>query len=62
MNTPTRRSPRLRTVAEVAEELKVCERTVRRWEKSGDLHFHRLGRQLRVSEDDLALFLHKCRG
>jgi excisionase family DNA binding protein len=61
MSTPTRRSPRLRTVAEVAEELRMSEKTVRRWEKSGDLHFHRLGRQLRISEDDLALFLNKCR-
>jgi excisionase family DNA binding protein len=61
MNAPARRSPRLRTVAEVAEELKVSEKTVRRWEKSGDLHFHRLGRQLRVSEHDLALFLNRCR-
>jgi excisionase family DNA binding protein len=61
MNTPTRRRRRLLTVAEVAEELKMSEKTIRRWEKSGDLHFHRLGRQLRVDEDDLALFLHKCR-
>jgi excisionase family DNA binding protein len=61
MSTPTRRHSRLLTVAEVAEEVKMSEKTVRRWEKSGDLHFHRLGRQLRVSEDDLALFLNKCR-
>jgi excisionase family DNA binding protein len=48
-------------VDEIAERLKVSTKTVRRWIERGDLHVHHLGRQLRVSEDDLMLFLQKRR-
>jgi excisionase family DNA binding protein len=48
---------RLNTIAEVAERLNVCERTVRRWIAAGLLPVHRFGRTLRISEVDLAAFL-----
>jgi excisionase family DNA binding protein len=57
----TRRGPRLLAVDDVAEQLAVSTKTVRRWIKRGDLHVHRLGRLHRVAEDDLRLFLGKAR-
>ena len=53
MITTSNRCPRLFTVTEVAEQMKVSGRTVRRKISGGELHFHRLGRQIRVSEEDL---------
>lgn len=35
----------------------VSTKTVGRWVKSGDLRIHRLGRQLRVAEDDARSFI-----
>ncbi len=55
------RPPCLLSVAEVAEQLDLCAKTVRRWIERGDLHVHRLGRQLPVSEEDLALFVSQRR-
>ena len=47
----------LPTVSEVAEVCRVSDRTVRRWIERGELAAHRLGRQVRVSEKDLKIFL-----
>jgi excisionase family DNA binding protein len=44
-------------VDEVAALLQVSTKTVRRWIDRRELHTHRLGRQLRVAEEDLAAFL-----
>ncbi len=51
------RLPRLLAVSEVAELLRVSTKTVRRWIERQELRTHRLGRQLRVAEEDLAAFL-----
>jgi excisionase family DNA binding protein len=51
------RLPRLLAVSEVAELLQVSTKTVRRWIERRELRTHQLGRQLRVSEEDLAAFL-----
>ena len=48
---------RLLTVKDVGEICGVSLKTVRRWIASGELHVYRLGRQLRVSQADLATFL-----
>jgi excisionase family DNA binding protein len=61
MTKPTR-VPRMLAVADIAEVTRVSTRTVRRWIDSGDLRVHRLGRQVRVSEEDLAAFLNQRRG
>jgi excisionase family DNA binding protein len=45
------------TIADVAERLDVCERTVRRWIKAGALPVHRIGGLVRISEADFAAFL-----
>ena len=48
---------RLLTVNEVAELLQISSKTVRRWIDRQELRTHRLGRQLRVAEEDLTAFL-----
>ncbi len=55
------RLPRLLAVSEVAELLRVSTKTVRRWIERQELRTHRLGRQLRVAEEDLAAFLGRRR-
>ncbi len=52
----------LRTIESIAELCQVSTRTVRRWIDRGELDAYRLGRQLRVSERDLELFLRERRG
>ena len=47
----------LLTVSEVAEVCRVSTRTVRRWIERGEMAAHRLGRQVRISEKDLKIFL-----
>ncbi len=53
--------PRLLSIERVAELLDVSTKTVRRWIDRKLLPVHRLGRQLRVSEVDLATFLTRSR-
>jgi excisionase family DNA binding protein len=60
--TKATRIPRMLAVTDIAETMRVSTRTVRRWIDSGDLRVHRLGRQVRVSEEDLAAFLNQRRG
>jgi excisionase family DNA binding protein len=45
------------TIAEVAEIVGVCTRTVRRWIDAGHLSAHRFGSAVRIAEDDLRAFL-----
>lgn len=45
------------TSRQIAQQLQVSERTVRRWIDKGDLTAHRLGRVVRVSARDLEVFL-----
>ncbi len=52
----------LRTIESIAGLCQVSTRTVRRWIDHGELVAYRLGRQLRVSERDLELFLRERRG
>lgn len=51
-----------RTVAEVARYCGVSEKTVRRWNAAGELRVHRLGRSIRVADEDLQAFLRRQRG
>jgi len=41
------------TIREVAERLKVSQRTVRRWIDRGHLHVVKLGRTVRIDEESL---------
>jgi excisionase family DNA binding protein len=53
--------PRLLSVATVASHLGVSTKTVRRLLKDGQLPNLRVGRQIRISERDLADFLARSR-
>lgn len=55
--------PRLRllSVDETALELNISTKTVRRLIERGELLVHRIGRCLRVREDDLLLYLRGSR-
>lgn len=55
------RLPPLLTIPAVAEKLGVCPRTVRRMIARKDLRVHRIGRLLRVAEEDLELPIARCR-
>ena len=59
--TPSRPQRQL-TIPDIAQRLQVSTKTVRRWIDAGALPVHRLGRLLRVSEQDLAVFLARQRG
>jgi excisionase family DNA binding protein len=54
--------PRLLTVPESANALNMSERTVWRWIEAGELETYRLGRAVRVAEDELVRFLASRRG
>jgi excisionase family DNA binding protein len=45
------------TIPDVAEQLNVATRTVRRWIKSGDLVAHRFRGVVRIADGDLRAFL-----
>ena len=48
---------RFLTIAEVAERLRVCTRTVHRWIEADYLIAHRIGGVVRIAERDLRAFL-----
>lgn len=56
-----RAAPGLLSVPAVAERLDVSEKTVRRMIAAGELPAHHVGRLVRVSADDLLVFLARCR-
>lgn len=51
------RLPTMLSVEQIALQVGVSIKTVRRWIERRELHCHRLGRTIRVSEDDLVAFL-----
>lgn len=52
---------KLLTVQQTAERLAVCDKTVRRLINAEVLRALRVGRSLRISEDDLQVYLATCR-
>lgn len=48
---------RLLTIQDVADRCQVASKTVRRWIESGEMTAFKLGRQWRISEQGLKLFL-----
>ena len=48
---------RLLTIAEVADRLRVNQKTIRRWIDAKELPAFKLGRQWRISEQNLRQFL-----
>jgi len=54
---PGRDHGQLLAIPAVARRLNVCEKTVRRLIARGELRAYRVGRLLRVSEEELGCFL-----
>ena len=54
---PQRDHGQLLDVPAVARRLHVSDKTVRRLIARGELHAHRIGRQLRISEEELRRFI-----
>ncbi len=61
-NSPTPASKPFFTLADLANRYDVSVRTVRRWVDAGEMIAHRVGRQLRVSAEDLKTFEKLRRG
>ena len=53
--------PQLLCVEETARELHISTKTVRRLIDRGELRAHRIGRCLRLSEEELRLYLNRTR-
>ena len=51
---------RLLTIKDVAGDLNVSIKTVRRKIERGELRVHRIGRTIRIAEDELELFRHRA--
>lgn len=62
MANATQPLPKFLTVHEVADNLAVSDKTVRRLIDRGDLPRHKLGRQVRISERDFRDFVALRRG
>ncbi len=54
-------APPMLTIADVAFQLSVSERTVRRWIDARQLKAHRLNRAIRIANADLQSFLDRSR-
>ncbi len=64
MTTENKKAPTLPlffTIRDIAERCRVSARTVQRWIRDGELTIHRLGRQIRISEQEFAHFLRRHR-
>jgi excisionase family DNA binding protein len=55
----TKTAIRFYTIAQIADFLAVSARSVRRWIVAGDLFAYKFGRQVRISENDLRVFLER---
>ena len=50
-------APRLLTIVAAAYRMSVSTKSVRRWIDAGELHAHKLGRRVRIAEEDLVAFI-----
>jgi excisionase family DNA binding protein len=49
--------PRMIAVGDLAKQLGVCAKTIRRWIDQGDLKAHKLGGRVLIAEADAAAFI-----
>jgi excisionase family DNA binding protein len=61
MPIPTHKALQMLVVGEISLRLGVSTKTVRRLIAAGSLHVHRIGRAVRVSEEDLRSYLNSMR-
>jgi excisionase family DNA binding protein len=58
MTSPNQNSaPRFHSIDDVARQLDVSSKSIRRWIAAGRLGCHRFGRQIRISQLDLERFI-----
>ena len=57
LSSQSKRGPRLLSIQDAAEFLRVSTKTVGRWINAGELKAHRLCRQWRIAPEDLDQFL-----
>jgi len=57
VNTPPNRIPRLHTLAETADILRVCTKTVRRLIQRDELRALRVGNRFRIADADIRNYL-----
>jgi excisionase family DNA binding protein len=62
MSSPVTTGHQLKTVRDVAQQLQVSQRTVRRFVASGRLEVLRIGRRVRVAPETISCFLEHCAG
>lgn len=55
--SPAPRAIAMLTIADVADELHLSEKTIHRRIKEGALRVHRLGRAIRITREDLNAFV-----
>ena len=60
--SPSAGQSRLLSVCEIADNLGLSQKTIRRFIAGGDLVAYRVGRSVRVSEADLETFRRVARG
>jgi excisionase family DNA binding protein len=61
VTTPAKPRLRLLSVDDIADDLGVSTKTIRRLIDGGELRAHRIGRALRVSEDEVRQYLNRRR-
>jgi excisionase family DNA binding protein len=61
MTTANNRRPALLSAESIATELGLSVRTVRRLIETGELRAHRFGRAVRISQEDLNVYIAKSR-
>ncbi len=57
LSSQSKLGQRLLSIQEAAEFFQMSTKTVRRWIAAGDLRAHRLGRQWRISPEDINQYL-----
>jgi excisionase family DNA binding protein len=62
MSNAPLRVPRMLSIPQVAERYGVSAKTISRWMKNKGLRSHRIGRTVRISEEDAASFMAARRG
>ncbi|MGQ3041749.1 MAG: helix-turn-helix domain-containing protein [Brevundimonas sp.] len=61
MQRPSRATGQFHSPAEIGRRLDVHAKTVKRLIKSGELRAHLIGGQYRISDEDFAFYVARCR-
>jgi excisionase family DNA binding protein len=62
MTNNPQRTQRMLTIRQLAERYGVCTKTISRWIKNEGLDVHRIGRTVRIADEDAHAFMAARRG